>query len=158
MNSPQELVMIPVLLGVVLATFNLRDSTLRKILCGILTIQLVTHVRMHYRPFRCNPSTPSLCNKVALILGVIMSVCFTISLCTDKSINRWYILGLVTGFYSVFSHIVYIPLNDVLRKNEYARWIATGLGAFIMFHVCVDARVMIHERVLHERSHFAIVK
>ena len=97
-------------------------------------IQFFVHVKMLFHPqFKCNPKSSVVCNNIALAFGIIYVIVFSRALFTDYElhgkINSLFASGVFIGLYSVVSHIVHIPLGDILYRSKVAKIVAVCIIA-----------------------------
>ena len=71
MGQEQELVMIPAILVVAFAAFSIQEIRAKYIAVFVICCQLITHIAMTIRPFKCNPIKGRTCNVFAFIAGIL---------------------------------------------------------------------------------------
>lgn len=112
----QEIIMIPVILVVIVAAFKLHENASRLIAVTVVLCQLVVHIMMGIKPFKCNPNEGKICNAFALLAGLILFFVFMKAMCVYKQINIYTIVAILAALYSIISHIVHIPMNAIIYK------------------------------------------
>ena len=72
----QEIIMIPAICMVGYAGKTIHDPIAKKIIYVIILCQLLTHLKMTVKPFRCNVNENKNCNFCALVAGWILFAVF----------------------------------------------------------------------------------
>lgn len=88
----------------------------KKIIFYLFTIQILTHTYLLYMNKTCNPESNNICNKLALLIGVI----YIYNILDCKPLpekNKFYYFSLFISFYIIISHI--IPIYPIIGKFRY---------------------------------------
>ena len=135
MRLLQEIFFILALIISFMAIVNLNNTNNSILLLCILLIQFCVHIKLLTdKNFKCNPKSGSkICNTIALLFGITYVIVFLQDIISNKySILN--IFGLILGIYSIISHIIYIPLGDMIASNNFSIFI---FSAFIILFMII---------------------
>jgi len=76
----------------------------------IFYIQILFHTFQLLFYYQCTPKKNLLCNKIALVFGLIHFIIFIFHYKNENKNNIFYFIGIFISFYMILSHIIHIKI------------------------------------------------